>query len=363
MTKHPDVLVIGGGVIGLTTAYYLTERGASVAVVDKADLGREASWAGAGIIIPGKIQDASDPWDELKARGARMYPDLSARLKEQTKIDNGYMVSGGLEVVASDKQPVADEWRRPDSKVEELTDPQLHLRFPELAPGFSHAFFIPDMAQVRNPRHLQALIAACELREVKCTRNCKVERLVCEGARVVAVETGQGRFVAEKFLIAGGAWSRSLLDQLGWRPEIRPIRGQIALLHPDRSPIRSLILSGKRYMVPRLDGRILVGSTEEDVGFDTRTTATAIADLVEFSETMIPALASAPLERCWAGLRPGSGDGMPYLGNVPGYDNCFIAAGHFRHGIQTAPPTGLLMAELLTGESKAQVLDAFRLDR
>ena len=357
------MLVIGGGVIGLTTAYYLTERGASVAIVDKGDFGREASWAGAGILIPAKIHPGIPPWEFLKARGAQMYPELSARLKEQTKIDNGYMVSGGLEVIASENDRQLDEWRSPDIEVEELADPDLHRRFPTLAPAFHQAFFLPSMAQVRNPRHLQALVAACQLREVQLSPNCPVQRFVCEGSRVVAVETAQGQLSAERFLIAGGAWSDGLLEQVGWRPGIRPIRGQIALLHPDRSPIRSLILSGKRYMVPRLDGRILVGSTEEDVGFDTRTTASAIADLIEFSETLIPALASAPLERCWAGLRPGSADGLPYLGRVLNYENCFVAAGHFRNGIQTAPPTGLFMADLIMGQSKEPLLDAFRLDR
>ncbi len=366
MSKHPDVLIIGGGVIGLTTAYYLTERGTTVAVVDKGDLGREASWAGAGILTPAKIRDGMPPWEYLKALGSQLYPDLSARLKEQTKIDNGYMVSGGLEVIENDADVHSDEWRAHDVEYEELVTPELQHRFPTLAPSFRRAFFLPSMAQVRNPRHLKALIAACQMREVQLSPNCAVQRFVREGSRVVAVETPQGQLFADRFLVAGGAWSAGLLDQVGWRPGIRPIRGQIALLHCDRSPIRSLVLCGKRYLVPRLDGRILVGSTEENVGFDARTTASAIADLIEFSETLIPTLASAPLERCWAGLRPGNIDGLPYLGAVPGCDNLFVAAGHFRAGIQTSPATGALMADLLTGtESKKQqdLLGAFRLDR
>jgi glycine oxidase len=302
-------------------------------------------------------------WERLNALGAQMYPELSARLKEQTKIDNGYLVSGGLEVIADDTDRQLDEWRASDMEYEELTDPELHQRFPTLAPSFHQAYYHPGMAQVRNPRHLKALLAACQLRDVKMSPNCQVQRFVFEGSRVVGVETTQGRLTADRYLLAGGAWTDGLLEPLGWRPAIRPIRGQIALLHPDRSPIRSLILSGKRYMVPRLDGRILVGSTEEDVGFDARTTATAIADLLELSETLVPALAAAPLERCWAGLRPGSVDGLPYLGRIPNYDNCYVAAGHFRRGIQTSPPTGLFMTEFMLGQSDGKVLEPFRLDR
>jgi glycine oxidase len=363
MGKPPDVLVIGGGVIGLTTAYYLAERGASVAVVDQGDLGRQASWAGAGILTPLKVRPGLPPAEHLKALGSQMYPELSRRLKEQTGIDNGYLVSGGVEL-PDEGAADTDEWRADGTEFEELSGDELRRRFPALAPAFERAYFLPGMAQVRNPRHLKALIAACELRSVALTPNCPAHQLVRDGSRLAAVETPQGRLTAARFLVAGGAWSAGLLGQVGWRPDIRPIRGQIALLHPDRSPIRSLVLRGARYLVPRLDGRVLVGSTVEDVGFDTSTTATAIADLIEFSETVVPALAAAPLERTWAGLRPGSADGLPYLGAVPGCENLFVAAGHFRAGIQMSPATGMLMAEfMLTGRTESLSLDAFRLER
>jgi glycine oxidase len=364
MSKHSDVLVIGGGVIGMTTAYYLTERGVTVSVIDKGDLGREASWAGAGILPPGTLRDDTLPLERLRVLGVQMYAQLSQQLKEQTKIDNGFMVCGGVEVLEHEGDAASDEWRADGIEFEELHDPELHERFLALTPAVRRAFYLPGMAQVRNPRHLQALIAACGLRGVELTPNCPAQQIVSEAGGVMGVETPQGRLTADKYLLSGGAWSAGLLEPLGWRPAIRPIRGQIALLKCDRSPIHSLILCGKRYLVPRLDGRILVGSTEEDVGFNTRTTASAIADLVEFSEAMIPSLAAVPLERTWAGLRPGSADGLPYLGAVPGCENLFVAAGHFRSGIQMAPATGTLMSELMvTGKTTAMALGAFRLDR
>jgi glycine oxidase len=120
---------------------------------------------------------------------------------------------------------------------------------------------------------------------------------------------------------------------------------------------------GKRYLVPRPDGRVLVGSTEEDVGFDKRTTAGAIRDLLDFAIAVVPALAAAPLERSWAGLRPGSPDGLPFLGPVPGVENLYVAAGHFRAGIQLSPGTALVMRDLILGRTPAVPVESFRLDR
>ena len=319
MSKHPDVLVIGGGLIGLTTAYFLAEGGASVVVVDKGDLGREASWAGAGILTPVKVTDGMPPLERLKALGSQMYPDLSKRLKEQTQIDNGYMASGGLEVFLSEADADTDEWRPHGAEFEELARNETAATLPHARSGLVRGFFIPGMAQVRNPRHVKALIAACQLRGVILSPNnsraaSRSGRRSFSGRRNES-GTDDGRAVPS---LPAAHRRPGLLESVGWHPGIRPIRGQIALLHPDRSPIRSLILCGKRYMVPRLDGRILVGSTEEDVGFDARTTATAIADLLEFSETLVPDLASAPAGTLLGRLASGSADGLPYLGVVPG---------------------------------------------
>src|SRR5205085_9865198 len=134
-----------------------------------------------------------------------------------------------------------------------------------------------------------------------------------------------------------GAWTDLLLGQVGGAVRIRPVRGQIALLNTGTPGVRPVLLQGKRYLVPRADGRVLVGSTEEEAGFDARPTAGAIAGLLEFAAELVPSLADAPLEKCWAGLRPGTPDGLPFLGPVPGLENVFVAAGHFRSGIPLPP--------------------------
>ncbi len=225
------------------------------------------------------------------------------------------------------------------------------------------AYYLPEMAQVRNPRHLKALQAACAARGVSLRPGCAVHRFVRSGNHIDSVDTQQGRLTAGRYLLATGAWSEALLAPLGWRPGIRPIRGQIALLNTSTVGVRPLLLCGKRYVVPRGDGRVLVGSTEEDAGFEARTTSAAIAELLQFAASLAPNLASAAVERCWAGLRPGSPDGKPFLGPVPGVENLFVAAGHFRAGIQLSPGTALVMKQVLLGEKPGIPLEDFRLER
>jgi glycine oxidase len=365
MADQADVLIIGGGVIGLTTAYFLAREGVAVRLLDQAPLGPQASWAGAGIIPPGDPERAHTPFDQLRARSAAMYPSLSQELREGTGIDNGYLVSGGLEFESptGEQAEASEEWRGEGIVFRELDGPALRQLEPALSPALTHGYHLPTMAQVRNPRHLKALTAACAKRGVRLQQDCAVLGLVRQGSHVEAVETDEERIVANRYLLAAGARTEGLLQPLGWWPGIRPVRGQIALLNTDRPGPRPILVQGKRYLVPRGDGRILVGSTEEDAGFDARPTAGAIAELLEFAAALVPSLAAASVERCWAGLRPGSPDGLPYLGAVPGFSNLFIAAGHFRAGIQLSPATALVMRELLLGQTPSIPLEPFRLDR
>lgn len=364
MSAHSDVLILGGGVIGLTCAYYLAREGVRVEVVDKGDFGQEASWAGAGVLIPGDPARASTPFYRLRADSVALFPALSAELRERTGIDNGYRHCGGLEIVASAADGCGKyEWRGEGVASELLAGPSLRRLEPQLAADIQQAYSLPDMAQVRNPRHLQALVAACHGLGVGLRAGCPVHGLERSGERIAAARTGVGALTADRFVVAAGAWSDGLLEPFGLRLGIHPVRGQIALLHTEAPLFQRIVCQGKRYLVPRPDGRVLVGSTEEDAGFDKRPTAGAVADLLRFAVALVPALAEAPVERCWAGLRPASPDGLPYLGAAPGVANLFVAAGHFRSGIQLSPITGLLMKELLLGQESTLPLGPFRVGR
>jgi glycine oxidase len=362
MSEHPEILILGGGVIGLTIAYSLAREQVRVAVLDKGDFGQEASWAGAGIIPPGNPQHALTPHDLLRAHSSMLFADLSRELRERTGIDNGYLRCGGLEMVA-EADTADNEWRNEGIAVEKVTDADLRRMEPALAPEVNTAYHLPDLAQLRNPRHLKALLAGCVAHGVGLRPGCPVHGFDRQGQRIAAIRTTEGRLAASRFVLATGAWTDALLQQVGWSPGIHPVRGQIALLSTGTPLFRRVLMHGKRYLVPRPDGRVLIGSTEEEVGFDKRTTAGAVADLLGFAFSLVPRLAGAPLERSWAGLRPGSPDELPYLGLVPGLDNLYVAAGHFRAGIQLSPATGLVMKELLLGQTTTIPLDTFRLDR
>jgi glycine oxidase len=363
MPERPDVLVIGGGVIGLTTAYFLAREGIRVAIVDKGDLGQEASWAGAGILPPGNPERARSAVAQLRAHSAKLFPLLSSELREHTGIDNGYLRSGGLEFGDENSDAETAELRDEGVVIETLREQEVLRLEPALRQAPTAVRSIPDMAQLRNPRHLRALITKCRSLGVVLQPGHPVFAIEQNGHRVTAIDTHQGRVEAGVYVIAAGAWSDTLLAQVGWRPGIRPIRGQIALVNTGAPLFQRVLLCGSRYLVPRPDGRVLIGSTEEDVGFIKRTTAGAISDLLSFACRLVPELAAAAMERSWAGFRPGSPDGLPFIGTVPEFENLFVASGHFRAGIGLSPATAMTIKELILKQPLTVPVEAFRLDR
>jgi glycine oxidase len=368
MSEEADILIIGGGVIGLTAAYFLAREQIKVEIIDQGDFGKEASWAGAGIIPPADPAHARDPFDQLRAHSSVLFPELSAELREETGIDNGYRRCGGLVFHDPEETYFEREWRSEGVRFEEVNGEALRKLEPAVSDTVlkserATAFFLPELAQVRNPWHLKALESFCRGRGVHLRPRCPVFGLERQGSRIVGLRNQDGILRAGRYLVTAGAWTSGLLEPLGWRPKIKPIRGQIALLNTGTPIIHRVLLQGKRYLVPRADGRVLVGSTEEDVGFDKNTTAEAIEGLRSFATTLVPALTNAVLERSWAGLRPGSPDGLPFIGPFPGLDNLYVAAGHFRAGIQLSPATGLVLKQLLMGQPLTVSLESFRLDR
>ena len=347
MSNPLDVLILGGGVIGLTTAWYLAGRGARVRLLERGEVGRAASWAGAGIIPPALESAATSPMDRLRALSVRLFPELSAELFRETGIVNGYVVCGGIELPDPDHPDVAlptGEWHSPGVPVERWGRETIRATAPYLAPEIDRAVFIPSLAQVRNPWHVRALREGCERRGVEIQERCDA-RLVGRGGRV-AVEG----IDADRVLVAAGAWSAELLAPLGIGLAVRPVRGQMLLYRTPDAWVRPVIMQGTRYLVPRADGLLLVGSTEEEAGFDATTTGEGLAGLAAFAHRIMPGLAGMPPERSWAGLRPGSPEGIPFLGRLPSFDNLYVACGHFRAGIQLSAATGFVMTQHLLGQ-------------
>lgn len=373
MTTTTDFLIVGGGVIGLSIAYELSQHGVSVRLIDRQNMGREASWAGAGILPPANRATAVHPYDHLCGFAAELHAQWAEALTEETGIDTGYRKCGGIYLARSAGQSAAlvgqvAEWQEQGITASRLTLEQLAKLEPGIASDphknsrFS-AYLVPGESQLRNPHHLEALQAACLQRHVDIVPGAEALHCTVEKGRLRTVTTNRGNFSAANICLASGAWSRLLLEQLNVSTGILPIRGQMVLMRCNQPPLRHILNHGPRYLVPREDGRVLVGSTEEEVGFHKETTTAVIAELREFASDLVPELAAAQVEQSWAGLRPGSFDGFPYLGKIPDLDNAYVAAGHFRSGLFLSPATAVVMSELMRGVAPRIDLNPFRVGR
>jgi glycine oxidase len=251
------------------------------------------------------------------------------------------------------------EWTSNGVRAEPLSAAQIRELEPLVADGLGDGYLLPEGTQVRNPWHMDALEVACRNRGVRFRTNEQVVGFKVRDGRIIAATTSAGTIEGDQFLVTSGAWSGQILEHAGINLEIEPVRGQMVLFRTPQRQLHHTVEIGKQYVVPRGDGRILVGSTEEWVGFVKENTPTGVSGLIEFAQRLIPSLKHAEVEKTWAGFRPHARRGQPYLGPVPGYQNLFIAAGHFRAGLHLSPVTGRLMSQIMRGEPAELGLDSF----
>ncbi len=359
-----DVVIVGGGVIGLSIAYRLACEAIAVTVLDRGGVGREASWAGAGMIPANTERLFTNPTAELRSWSAVLYPDWSEALLEETGIDNGYRRTGGVDVAftveeENDLRSMAGRWKSEGIVYERLAPSEFGRVEPALNHALRVAYFLPDRAQVRNPRHVRALAVAAAKRGARLRPGVGVRGFETSGHQIIGVRTSEGLIPCGQVVVSAGAWTGELLERIGISAPTPPLRGQIVLLKSDRPILKRIVEHGSNYLVPREDGHVLIGSTEEDVGFDTRTTALGVRGLIDEAFRLCPALAAAEVEKAWAGLRPGSIDTRPYIGPLPGFANAFVAAGHKRAGIQLSPATAEVMTDLVLGRPPRIDLSTF----
>jgi glycine oxidase len=346
--KHPDVLILGAGVSGLATAWALAERGLSVCVLDRGPVARESSWAGAGVLsllLPWHYPEAVGA---LAERGRRLWPAWIGRLEALTGLEAEYRLSGML-VADGGEEAAARAWGgRHGWRVEAPP-----LETARACPLTAGGIWLPEVAQVRNPRLARLLESALRARGVQVLPHTAVTGLELGRGRLTAVLTAGGRLACGQAVVCAGAWSQKLLGDLALGVDIRPVRGQILLLEGRPGLLPSIVYRDGRYLVPRADGRVLVGSTLEEAGFDKSTTAEAGALLLAFALETCPGLREAAVARQWAGLRPGSPDNLPTIARHPEVDNLFLNAGHFRYGLTMAPAAAELIASLILAEPPA----------
>jgi glycine oxidase len=343
--------VVGGGVIGASISFQLAKGGIKVMLLERASIGGEATGASAGMIIPHRERETPAAFRALSRESARLYRPLADELRERTGADVGYRRAGLLEIALDQAEELA--LRRQQASQIAGEQPQwvgsaeaLDLE-PALNPAVRAALYQSDSYQV-FPRLLAQTLAraavdlGCVIRE-----HTAVERLNLAGDRVNGVWAGTELIRADDVIIATGSWSAAWADALKTAIPVRPVRGQLVGLRTGGTALRTVISGAGGYAITKADGRTIIGTTVEEAGFDARPTVDAIGTLLRRAPLLSPGLAKATVESAWAGLRPGTPDGLPLLGRVGNWRGVILATGHFRNGILLAPITAEVVSDLV----------------
>ncbi len=351
MRETSDVIIVGAGVIGMMTARELRAAGLSVSVIDRGLAGAESSHAGGGLLSPLYPWEAPAPVAALARWSLPRWERICRRLHDATGIDPEYEPCGVMLLEPVDATAAAAWAQAEGAPIEFLQGDDVAACEPGLAEHWRTATFLPGIAQLRNPRLMRALTAAAIADGVTLIEHAAVEDITLEAGdggarRVTGVRAGGRDFAAGSVVVAAGAWSDRVLAGLA-SFAIRPMRGQMLWYQAAPGTLRRVVLNGEGYLIPRRDGVILAGSTVEDAGFDKSMTEEAIAHLRREAGRICPALREVAPAGSWAGLRPGSPDGVPAIGPVPGVDGLHVNAGHFRNGLNLAPASARLCADLM----------------
>lgn len=365
-----DVAIIGGGINGSSIAYQLSKLGKKVVILEKGTLACEASSAAAGMLAAQAEIEHDGPFFQLALKSQAMFPSIANELLEYAGIDIEFVNKGMLKIAETEE--LASELKSQvlfqqnwDSSIQWLDATQVREMEPALSPTVAGAMFLPNDGHVQPAKLSLAFAKAAEHFGAEIRENTEVLSFIYENGVVKGVNTSAGAVYCEQVVAAAGAWAADLMKNTGINLTVYPVKGECFSVKPDKPIIHTTIFSDKRcYFVPKRNGEIYIGATVVENTFDKQVTAGGISTLVEQAVKLIPQLKDAPWERVWAGLRPQTGDGIPYIGEHPEIKGLFVAAGHYRNGILLSPLTGKLTAQLLTGQVEdGQFLSAFRIDR
>jgi glycine oxidase len=350
--SRQQVVIVGGGVIGLLTAFNLASEVDQVVLLDRSGVGQEASWAGGGIVSPLYPWRYSAAVTALAHWSQDFYPGLAETLFAQTGIDPEVHTTGLYWLDLEDEQQALEWAVRENRPLRPMDISAVHDAVPALGQGYKRAVYMSNVANVRNPRLVKSLKAALlALPNVTIHEQCEVSGFVRDGGRICGVTTPNGDVLGDEVVLAAGAWSGVLLRSLGLELPVEPVKGQMILYKCAADFLPGIVLAKGRYAIPRRDGHVLVGSTLEHEGFDKTPTDQALASLKASAVELLPALADAEVVAHWAGLRPGSPQGIPYIGAVADYPGLWLNCGHYRNGLVLAPASCQLLADLLLGRT------------
>jgi glycine oxidase len=365
--QSADVVIVGGGVIGLTIARALMQRGVrDVCLIERGSLGSEASFAAGGILAPQAEADSPDEFFALACRSRDLYPAFAAALREETGVDIELDSTGTLYVAFTDGDlreiDARFEWQsKAGLAVERLTPGEARELEPCISEALQGALRFPRDVQVENRRLVNALVNSVAKQGVRIFADTSVESLSVERRRLRGLETSRGYLSCQKVIIAAGTWSSTI--EHSQTPKIEPVRGQMICFDAKPQLTHHVIYSPRGYLVPRQDGRLLAGSTSEHAGFTKQVTAGGINQIIANAHEISPKILNLPIVDTWSGLRPRAPDGLPVLGPCGEIDGLFYATGHYRNGILLAPVTGELIAEAVVTGRVSPLLAAFSPNR
>lgn len=342
-----EIVIVGGGVIGLLSAFVLAQANCKVTILEKSSGATESSWAGGGIVSPMYPWRYSPAVTALSQLAQVEYPRLAQQLLAMTGVDVELNACGMLMLEAEDKRDALVWAKQYQQPIHELKATGVSELSPLLA-HFDSGLWLPHIANVRNPRLLRALVQAVEMLGVRYIKQADVVGWHSETHRMTALETRDGqKYQADAFVVTAGAWTGQLLASLTIAMPVKPIKGQMILYKLPTQQLAQIVLHQGHYLIPRQDGHILCGSTVEDTGFVKQTTAEALQLLTQSAERILPMLANYTPIGHWAGLRPASPNGIPFIGRVPQFANLWVNAGQFRNGLVLAPASAQLLADLI----------------
>ncbi|HKP13430.1 MAG TPA: glycine oxidase ThiO [Blastocatellia bacterium] len=361
-----DVIIVGGGVIGCSVALRLAREGLKVAIVERGRVGCEASRAAAGMLSPQAEASEPGPFLDLCLRSRAMYRDFAELLKDASGVDIEYRDEGTLCVAleGEDAGGIARwaSWQKAAAlPLEELTAAAIRGLEPAVTDSAARAVFIPGDHQVENRRLMDALDVAIRRAGVEVIEGAEVARLLIERDRAIGVVCNDQPMFAGAVVMAAGSWSGRLLEPAGLRVRVTPARGQMVAVR-GAARLRHVLHSSRAYLVPRNDGRVVVGATVEYVGFNKAVTAGGIRGLLDAAIEMVPSLADCEVVEAWAGFRPDTDDHLPVIGPCE-VANLFLATGHFRNGILLAPATADLLARCIVRQTVPDELRPFLIKR
>ncbi len=363
--RGSDVIVVGGGVIGCSIAYYLALGGASVTVVERNRLAAGASGVAAGMLAPQVEAPFADAFFDLALRGREEHAPLASTLAEDVGLDVEYRRTGILRVARTEAER-ADlqrqlRWQSARGLAAEWVEPEELGRCEPLLEGvagrlLAGGLWLADEGQVRGPRLVQALAMAAMRRGARFLEATSVVGFTTAHGQVVGVRTTSGPIEADTVVLAAGVWSAEVAESVGLALPMTSVKGQILSLRSVAKTPRQVLWCGESYLVPRPDGEIVLGATEEEGNFDARPTLAGVNRLTEAVLEVVPAVGGFTVDGIWAGLRPAAPDRYPIIGWVECVERLFVATAHYRNGILLGPLTGHHVADhILNGASLADL--------